>query len=86
MWPFTKRKPLPPVDLAAAKAFKAGRTIYIRRIGRVPGDITGKHMAMAIQRIEAAGYRMEHQRHGGQGFQQWVEVTFRAVTLDLHRP
>ncbi|MFI8084379.1 hypothetical protein ACIF6L_26695 [Kitasatospora sp. NPDC086009] len=80
MWPFTKRKPLPPIDPAAAKAYKAGRTVYVRKIHLMPGD-DGRRLSLALQRIEAAGYKLENQHHGGQGFERWVEATFRAVEL-----
>ncbi|MFD8315877.1 hypothetical protein [Kitasatospora purpeofusca] len=78
-----KRTASSDVDELAAKAVKAGQAIYVRRIHRVPGDIDGRRLSTAIQRIEAAGYRMEHQHHGGQGLQQWVEITFRAVELKV---
>ncbi|MFD0276160.1 hypothetical protein ACFVHB_19965 [Kitasatospora sp. NPDC127111] len=78
-----KRTSSSDVDQLAATAFKAGQTIYVRKIHRVPGDVDGRRLSAAIQRIEAAGFRMEHQHHGGQGLQQWVEITFRAVELKV---
>ncbi|MFD8595356.1 hypothetical protein ACFV1L_10180 [Kitasatospora sp. NPDC059646] len=86
MWPFGKRRePAAAVDAAAARAFKAGQTIYIRKIFHVPGD-DGRKLAAALQRIEAAGYRLEHQQHGGTGLQTYVQATFRLVPLRSDSP
>ncbi|MFJ9694960.1 hypothetical protein [Kitasatospora sp. NPDC101183] len=73
------------VDANAVKAYKSGQTIYIRKIHIVPGD-DGRRLSAALSRIEAAGYRLESQNHGGQGLQRWVEATFRLVPLEISQP
>lgn len=70
------------MDAQAAKAYKSGQTIYIRKIHLVPGD-DGRRLSAALSRIEAAGYKLENQNHGGQGYQRWVEATFRLVPLTI---
>ncbi|GAB7187167.1 hypothetical protein ATKI12_6998 [Kitasatospora sp. Ki12] len=77
-----KRKTSSAVDTQAAKAFKTGQAIYIRRIHLIPGD-DGRKLSAALSRIVAAGYKLESQHHGGQGLQRWVEVTFSIVPLGV---
>ena len=83
MWPFGKReKQQPGIDTAAAKAFKNGQQLYMRKIFLIPGE-DGRHLAKALSRIEAAGYRLEDQEHGGSGHQKYVMATFRLVPLSV---
>ncbi|WP_432158658.1 hypothetical protein [Streptomyces sp. bgisy153] len=76
-----KRRSASAADKAAETAYKRGDTIYVRTVHAVPGRPDGG-LAQVIQRVEAAGWRLEHQHEDvrvDHGFRQryWT-LTFRA--------
>jgi hypothetical protein len=79
---FKRSKPADGVDVKAAKAFKAGEKIHVRRIP-LAHTRTEQKLAERLREIEAAGYRLEDQHREGEGLQQSVVATFRLVPLSV---
>ncbi|MEU0858429.1 hypothetical protein ABZ352_23765 [Streptomyces griseofuscus] len=78
---FTRRS-TSAADKAAEKAYKRGDQVYVRTINALPGKADGG-LALAITRIEAAGWRLENQHEAvrsDHGYRQryWT-LTFRAA-------
>ncbi|WP_439947152.1 hypothetical protein [Streptomyces sp. BBFR109] len=77
-----RRRPADAADKAATKARERGDTVYVRVVHAIPGRQDGG-LAQAIMRIEAAGWKLDHQQEGvriDHGYRQrYWSLTFRAA-------
>ncbi|MFJ6636548.1 hypothetical protein ACIQMR_35070 [Streptomyces sp. NPDC091376] len=71
-----KKLAIPPIDVAAGEAFKRGDMIFVRKFYPAPTK-RDTDVAEAIAKVEAIGWRLEHQDVEGEGLQRAFTLTFR---------
>lgn len=66
---------VPPIEVAAGDAWKAGQTVFIRKFHPRPGK-NDADLAQAVQDVEALGWKLASSQFEGTGLQRHANLVF----------